>query len=301
MRSVPPVTTPTPAPASVVACGATTRRRSPRSFRPEDGISEHAFLLLKPDCLRRGLTGEAERLARDAGLRIDGRQPVTLSPADVRHLWSEYDEAGHSLTLAFLDRYLTTGPSEVLLLSGPDAFEAARRLKREIRARHADGPFANVVHAAERRAELDRQRDHLLGRSGDGTDPPPSSPRPPGIDFRPLFDVTALADEVWPLVQGPPPDPGPFRLDSGDLGRAVLLGPDRNHTLDSTVTALWHALPGVEPRRAVLLTLHAGWSGATPIAVGGQNALRDCLGALREHGILNCGIGRPQPFRVPER
>jgi hypothetical protein len=222
-----------------------------------------------------------ERAVEGAGLRVDERQPIDLSPSDVRYLWSEYDEGGHSLMLGFLDRYLTTGPSEMLLVSGPDAFEAARRVKRTVRSEHADGPFANVVHAAERRAELARQRDHLLGRPGD--DPPASPPRPPGMDFRALFDVPALVDEVWPLIQGQPTDPGPFRLDAGD--RAVLLGPDPRHTLDSTVTALWHALPGVEPRRAVLLTLHAGWSGGTPIAVGGRGALRRCLRTLHEHGV----------------
>jgi nucleoside diphosphate kinase len=244
-----------------------------------------AFVLLKPDCLRRGLSGEVERAAVAAGLMVDGRRAVTLSPADVRYLWSEYSDAGHSLTLGFLDRYLTTGPSEVLLVSGPDAFEAARRVKREIRARHADGPFANVVHAAEHPGELARQRDHLLGR--ENADPPVSPARPPGLDFRDLFDVPALIDEVWPRIQGVPADPGPHRLDDGS-GPAVLLGPDRDHTLDSTVTALWHALPGVEPSRAVLLALHAGWSGGTPAAVGSRGALRRCLRTLREHGIRNC-------------
>jgi nucleoside diphosphate kinase len=244
-----------------------------------------AFVLLKPDCLRRGLTGEVERATASAGLTIDGRRAVTLSPADVRCLWSEYTDAGHSLTLGFLDRYLTTGPSEMLLVSGPDAFEAARRVKREIRSRHADGPFANVVHAAERPGELARQRDHLLGL--DDADRPVSTPRTPGIDFRTLFDVPALVGEVWPRIQGVPADPGPHRLDDG-TGGAVVLGPDRDHTLDSTVTALWHALPGVEPARAVLLALHAGWSGGTPVAAGSRTALRRCLRTLRGHGIRNC-------------
>ncbi|BEL02722.1 hypothetical protein Q0Z83_009130 [Actinoplanes sichuanensis] len=247
-----------------------------------------AFVLLKPDCLRRGLGGAVERAVEAAGLTVDGRLPLALSPADVRYLWSEYSDAGHSLTLGFLDRYLTTGPSEMLPVSGPDAFEAARRVKREIRSRHADGPFANVVHAAERLGELARQRDHLLGRPN--ADPPVSPPRPPGLDFRPLFDVPALIEELWPRTQGVPADPGPHRLDDGT--GAVILGPDRDHTLDSTVTALWHALPGVEPARAVLLALHSGWSGGTPVAVGGRAARRRCLRILREHGVRNCSDQR---------
>ncbi|MEV4280676.1 nucleoside-diphosphate kinase [Actinoplanes xinjiangensis] len=245
----------------------------------------HAFVLLKPDCRRRGLTGEVERAVGAAGLTVDGRRVVTLSPADVRHLWSEYSDAGHGLTLGFLDRYLTTGSSEVLLVSGPDAFETARRIKRTIRARYADGPFANVIHAAERAGELARQRDHLLGR--ENADPPVSPPRPPGRDFRRLFDVPALVADVWPRIQGVPTDPGPHRLDDG-ADAAVGLGPDRDHTLDSTVTALWQALPGVEPSRAVLLALHAGWSGGTTVAVGSRSAVHHCLRTLHEHGIRNC-------------
>lgn len=287
-----------------------------------------AFLLVKPDGVRLGLTGEVERAVVTAGLRISERRLITLSVADVRALWAEYDDSGHSLTLAFLDRYLTGGPSEILLVSGPDAFEAARRVKREIRSRHADGPFANVIHAAEQPAELTRQRDHLMGVATVAARPPA---RPRGMDFREYADVGALAGDLWPLIQGPPPFPGPFRLDGAVsdravseramsdramsdraisertksersiTDRAVFLGPDREHTLDSTVTALWHALPGVELDRAVLLALHAGYSGGSPVAVGGRAALRRCLRSLREHGIRNCGPGRLQPARTAEK
>ncbi|MBB4754408.1 nucleoside-diphosphate kinase [Actinoplanes lobatus] len=256
-----------------------------------------AFLLLKPDCLRLKLSGSVERAIIRAGLRIVCRHRVTVSPADVRHLWPEYDDAGHPLALAFLDRYLTGEPSEVLHLYGQDAFEAARRVKREVRSRHAEGPFANVVHGAERRGEMARQAGHLLGRCDVCAEPfhsdePPLNPaRPPGRDFREDADLAALVDELWPLVQGVPADPGPVRLEGGDTGQAVYLGSDREQTLDSTVTALWHALPGVELRHAVLLALHSGWSGGTPIAVGGRRALDDCLRTLHTHGVRACGKG----------
>ncbi|GAA0457958.1 hypothetical protein Aca07nite_70650 [Actinoplanes capillaceus] len=269
-------------------------RRFPRVY-----LVDHprAFLLLKPDCLRLGLSGPVERAITRAGLRIVCRHRVTLSPADVRCLWPEYHDAGHPLALAFLDRYLTGAPSEVLHLCGPDAFQAARRVKREVRSRHADGPFANVVHGAERRGEMARQADHLLGRCDACAEPfrsdePPLVPaRPPGRDFRDDADLTALVDELWPLVQGVPDYPGPVVLSGDDTGQAVYLGSDRENTLDSTVTALWHALPGIELRHAVLLALHAGWSGGTPIAVGGRRALDDCLRTLRAHGIRACRSG----------
>ncbi|MBO3738892.1 nucleoside-diphosphate kinase [Actinoplanes flavus] len=256
-----------------------------------------AFLLLKPDCLRLGLTGSVERAIARAGLRIVCRHRVTLSGADVRCLWPEYHEAGHPLALAFLDRYLTGEPSEVLHLRGPDAFEAARRVKREVRSRHAAGPFANVVHGAQRHGEMARQAGHLLGRCAacaepfHSDEPPLNPPRPPGRDFRADADLTALVDELWPLVQGVPADPGPVRLDGDDTGQAVVLGSDPEQTLDSTVTALWHALPGVELRHAVLLVMHAGYSGGTPVAVGGRRALDDCLRILRAHGVRACWRG----------
>ena len=262
--------------------------------------SERAFLLLKPDCLRLGRTTAVERATAAAGLHVDCRHLIGLTPGDVRFLWSEYDDRGHPLTLAFLDRYLTGGPSEVLLLSGPDAFEAARRVKREIRWEYAAGPFANVVHGAERRGELARQANHLLGRCGScarlfvGGEAATNPPRPPGIDLREHFDVAAVVAEVWLLAQDVPVDPGPVRLDGEADGTAIRLGPDRDHTLDSTVTALWRALPGVTPRRAVLLALHSGYSGGTPIAVGGRRALRRCLRILHDNGIRNCG---PAPYR----
>ncbi|SDS28284.1 nucleoside-diphosphate kinase [Actinoplanes derwentensis] len=248
-----------------------------------------AFLLLKPDCLRQGLTDQVERAIQAQSLEIDDRFNVSLTPADVRMLWAEYDDEGHRLTLAFLDRYLTTAPSEVLLVSGPDAFEAARRVKRKIRSMYAAGPYANLVHAAEQRGELDRQRRHLTGHQV-GPYSGLVQRRPPG-DV--TFDVAAVVDEVWPLIQGMPEDPGPVRLDDGS--RAVFLSPDRDHTLDSTVTALCRALPRISPRQAVLLALRAGFTGGTPVAAGDRAAVRHCLRALREHGIRNCWTDRWQP------
>ncbi|BAL89075.1 hypothetical protein AMIS_38550 [Actinoplanes missouriensis 431] len=255
---------------------------SPRPPTEEPAIT--AFLLLKPDCLRLGLTGEAEEAIIEAGLRIERRQTMVLSPADTRFLWSEYTDDGHVLARAFLDRYLTTGPSEALLVSGDDAFEGARRVKRRLRSRHALGMFANVVHAAETPAELARQRGYLF----DGvTTAAAARHRPKGMDFRSVFDVPGLVEDLWPMLREDLPAPPPFPLD-GSGTSVLVLGGDRDHTLDSTVSAIWPALPGVDPAHAVLLALSADRTGGFPIARGNRRSVARGHRALIEHGIRYC-------------
>ncbi|MEU4564207.1 nucleoside-diphosphate kinase [Actinoplanes sp. NPDC023936] len=266
---------------------------SPRPPTEEPAIT--AFLLLKPDCLRLGLTGEAERAIIESGLRIERRRTLVLSPADTRFLWSEYTDDGHVLARAFLDRYLTTGPSEALLVSGEDAFEKARRVKRRLRSRHALGMFANVVHAAESPDELTRQRGYLF----DGvTGATAARHRPKGMDFRTVFDVPRLVEDLWPMLQDDLPAPPPFPLD-GSGESLLVLGGDRDHTLDSTVSAIWRALPGVDPAHAVLLALYADRTGGFPIAKGNRRSVARGHRALVRHGIRYCWqvsadeVGRP--------
>ena len=257
---------------------------------------DDAFLLLKTDCLRLGLTGAALDAVAGAGLRVECRHVLELSPTDVRFLWTEYTDRDHVLTRAFLDRYLTSGPSEVVHVSGPEAFEAARRVKRALRSRFALGVFANVVHAAERRGELARQATRLLGRCAACAGPflsdePLLNPRRPGgIDFRRHFDVPALVEELWPVLREDLPEPAPYRLDARAPVAAVVLGGDRAHTLDSSVSAIWQALPGIEPAHAVLLALHADRTGGFPIAAGGRRAAARAHRSLLEHGLRNCWL-----------
>jgi nucleoside diphosphate kinase len=267
---------------------------------------ERSFVLLKPDCSGTGRSTAVEAATAAEGLRIACRHPLVLTPDDVRFLWSEYTDGSHALMRAFLDHYLCTGASEVLHLHGPDAFEAARRVKRTIRSRYANGPFANLVHTAERRGELARQANHLLGRCAVCADPfvsdePPTNPaRPPGRDFRQDADLPHLVATVWPTVRAAdPPPPTPHRLDRGTPAAAVYLGADRANSLDSAVTAVWSALPGADLADAVLLTLYAGRVDGYPIAVGGHRAVEHSHRTLRAHGITACGVGPAPRLTTP--
>ncbi|KUL37671.1 nucleoside-diphosphate kinase [Actinoplanes awajinensis] len=264
---------------------------------------ENSVILLKPDCLATGRVPAVEAAITAGGLSIVCRHVLTLTPADVRFLWSEYTDDDHVLMRALLDRYLCAGPSEILHLRGPDAFEATRRVKRAVRSRYANGPFANLVHTAERRGELARQANHLLGRCGEcaarfTSDEPAANPaRPPGRDFRRDVDVPRLVEAVWPALQSlDPPPPAPYPLDRhSPPTAAVYLGADRAHSLDSAVTAVWTALPGVEVPRALLLTLYAGRVGGYPIGVGGHRAAARSHRVLVEHGVTACSLGPPPP------
>jgi hypothetical protein len=236
-----------------------------------------------------------ERAVAAEGLLITCRHTLTLTPADTRVLWQEYTDDGHVLTRALLDRYLCGGPSEVLHLRGHDAFEAARRVKRAVRSRHAMGPFANVVHAAEQPGELARQGAHLAERCGCAPPPPdltpaPAAVRPTGHDFRPGTDIAALVDAVWPKLQADLAAPAPHRLDAA-VEAALYLGADRAHTLDSSVTAVWRALPGVELADALLLTLYAGRTGDYPIAIGSRDAVGKAYQVMLQHGVRACAPG----------
>ncbi|MEU4688856.1 nucleoside-diphosphate kinase [Actinoplanes sp. NPDC023714] len=263
--------------------------------RIEEPTITSSFLLLKPDCLRQALTGEAERVIAGLGLTIEERRTVTLTPAGVRVLWPEYSDDGHVLARAFLDRYLTSGPSEVVVVSGEDAYEKCRLAKRELRGRYAIGVFANVVHAAESRSELARQMAYLLGGVTAAAE---VRQRPRGMDFRAVIDIPALVDELWPLLQQDLRPPPPHRTDASGTW-ALILGGDRDHTLDSTVTALWQAFPGIDPARAVLLALYADRTGGYPIATGSRRSMVRAGKALKKHGIRHCWTVSAPPEPVP--
>ncbi|MEV6342362.1 hypothetical protein [Actinoplanes sp. NPDC051851] len=254
---------------------------------------DRAFLLLKPDCLRLGLGAEVEAVARAHGLTVRCRHRRTLTPDDLRFLWTEYTDEEHVLTRALLDRYLCEGPSEVWHLTGPDAFAATRKIKRKVRGRYARGPFANLVHAAEQPAELTRQGNRLLDEcsawEGDPEDGQHAR-RPGGIDFRRHADVDAAIDRLWPMLRvDETPAPPPVRLDDGS--GAVYLGPDPAHSLDSAVTALWRALPGIDLGHAILLNTFAAKTGGYPIAVGARASVLRCHEALLRAGLQHCWTG----------
>jgi nucleoside-diphosphate kinase len=81
-------------------------------------------VLIKPDGVQRGLTGEIIARFERRGLRIAGMKLMQITP----ELAAEHYEA-HKKELFYLDliQFITSGPVVAMVLEGKDAIRAARR------------------------------------------------------------------------------------------------------------------------------------------------------------------------------
>jgi nucleoside diphosphate kinase len=262
-------------------------------------MPEQSFLLLKPDAIRldrvQAITDEVAK----SRLTVICTRDIVLTPAHVRSLWSEYSPDIHPLTFAFLDRYLCAGVSRVLCVAGLDAFEASRRIKRAIRSRFSGGVFANVVHAAETRAELARQKAILMERcpncaviahEGDRD----SVLRPSGLHIDEVEAGLDAIGEVWNELErsdGRLEEPVPVQLggDGGPLW-GVLFGVDSYNSVDSAVAAVKWSLPGLDLVSALRMAIYAGRADGHLIATGDETSARACFASLKSFGIRNCNV-----------
>lgn len=85
---------------------------------------ERTLIIIKPDGVQRGLTGEIVRRFEARGLQIIGMKFMTAS----RELAAtHYDQhKGKDFYAGLLD-YITSAPVVVMALEGPNAIEAARK------------------------------------------------------------------------------------------------------------------------------------------------------------------------------
>lgn len=117
---------------------------------------ERTFVMVKPDGVRRGLTGEIVRRFENKGLRVVGLK--MLVPG--REL-AEQHYGVHRDKPFFNDvvKFITSGPVVGMVLEGPDAIVLARNLMGKTKAVEAQagtirGDFAstteqNLVHGSD--------------------------------------------------------------------------------------------------------------------------------------------------------
>jgi nucleoside-diphosphate kinase len=88
-------------------------------------MSQHTFIMIKPDGVRRGLVGEVIRRFESKGMTLHQMKMLTVDESLARVHYAEHVEKPFFPDL--LD-FITSGPVVAMDWSGEDAIEAARTL-----------------------------------------------------------------------------------------------------------------------------------------------------------------------------
>lgn len=84
---------------------------------------ERTFIIVKPDAVQRGLTGEVIRRFETRGLRIIGMKFMQIDEALAKKHYAEHDGKPFFNSLV---EYITSAPVVVMALEGTNAVKAAR-------------------------------------------------------------------------------------------------------------------------------------------------------------------------------
>jgi nucleoside diphosphate kinase len=174
--------------------------------RDSVGPTERGFLLFKPDALERGLLEDCLAQVARAGLRVLEQHTLLLTAAQMAEVWSGIDPDRRPLTAGLMRRYLSEGPSRLVLVDGPGAAARSLALKGAIRRRHGAVYYANLVHTPDSADEARRELGALL----EGRYDPRGSFRPAAESWRgwSTESVEEALDNWWasvPEQRGPGP------------------------------------------------------------------------------------------------
>lgn len=129
-----------------------------KRFEGKGNLLEHTLIIVKPDAVQRGLTGEIIKRFEQRGLKIIGMKLLRIS-RDLAE--KHYDAHRERPFFAGLVEYITSAPVVVMALSGSDAIVAARATigatkPSEAAAGTIRGDYAleigrNLVHGSDSR------------------------------------------------------------------------------------------------------------------------------------------------------
>ena len=87
--------------------------------------SETTLILVKPDAVAEGLTGEVLRRFEKEGLRILNCRMLRLTPALLKE---HYAHLAHLPFFPEIEKFMASGPVVAVALQGPKAIERVREL-----------------------------------------------------------------------------------------------------------------------------------------------------------------------------
>jgi nucleoside-diphosphate kinase len=88
-------------------------------------VSERTLVLIKPDAVRRGLTGEVLARLERKGLRLEAAELRTMDPALADEHYAEHVDKPFYPPLK---EFMTSGPLLALVVSGDEAIAVVRAL-----------------------------------------------------------------------------------------------------------------------------------------------------------------------------
>lgn len=241
-------------------------------------MTGYSLVVLKPDCLARGLTAEAEAAIAAAGLTVRCRHRVTMTPERIGAFYADVPRHLHVLEARIFDLWMAAKDVELLVVAGADPRRAARRARDDVRARHSLGVFANLVHAPDGAGEAAVQLAALGQRActscraaaaelhGDW----PTCPDWPLLgDDAPA--VLARIDELWHDPCSPfwePGQVGPWPLAEGGGWQLVIEDSHDPLSLDNLAAATIAVLPEVPLAHLVDQLIDGAHGDAYPVARG---------------------------------
>ena len=119
-------------------------------------MTERTFSIIKPDATRRNLTGKANAVIEEAGLRIVGQKRIRMSRSQAETFYEVHKERPF---FGELVDFMTSGPVVVQVLEGPNAVARYREVMGAtnpaqaadgtIRKLYAESVGENSVHGSD--------------------------------------------------------------------------------------------------------------------------------------------------------
>ena len=132
--------------------------------------NERTLVIIKPDAVQRGLIGEIVNRYEKRGLRIAAMRLEVITREQAERHYAEHKEKPF---FAGLVEFITSGPSVLMVLEGPDAIALTRStngLTRPIEAAPGSirGDYAvtvgrNLVHASDKPESAADEVDNFFG------------------------------------------------------------------------------------------------------------------------------------------
>ena len=135
--------------------------------------NDRTLSILKPDCVRRGLTGEVLRKIEIAGFKVCALKMIKLTRA---HAEGFYEVHRDRPFFGDLIDFMTSGPCVPMVLEKRDAVESFRKLigatdpaaaeKGTIRRLYAENKGENIVHGSDSPENAQKEIAYFFSESG---------------------------------------------------------------------------------------------------------------------------------------